>query len=65
VQVTQNPMSVRECEYVVDLGFQGAPEENALRALRNDAGTRGVNAILLVMETGTRVTRAEGYLCAD
>lgn len=64
VEVTDNTISVQECEFITDVPFDGGTDENAVRALRNTAGRLGANTILLVM-SGTTVTRVEGYLCGD
>ena len=63
VSVTENATTAQECEFVIDLPFQGT-DENSMRTLRNEAGRLGSNLVLLVTE-GTTVVRAEGYLCAD
>lgn len=67
VQVTDNEVRARECEFVSDLSVRSPDpsDEGALRALRNEAGAAGANLVLLVMEGRTTVGRAEGYLCAD
>ncbi len=67
VQVTENALTVRECEYIdeLPLGSRSVSDVNAMRALRNEAGAAGANLVLLVMETRTTIARAEGYLCAD
>lgn len=67
VQVTDNEVRARECEFVSDLTVRSADpsDDDALRMLRNDAGAAGANLVLLVMEGRTTVARAEGYLCAD
>ena len=63
VSVTENATTAQECEYVTELALQGT-DENAMRALRNEAGRMGANLVLLVTD-GATVVRAEGYLCAD
>jgi hypothetical protein len=65
VQVTENALSVRECEFVVGLSGQRSLDDDAVRALRNAAGSQGANTVLMVMQTRTTLARAEGYLCAD
>ena len=65
VQVTENALAVRECEFVVGLSGQRSLDDDAVRALRNAAGSQGANTVLLVMQTRTTLARAEGYLCAD
>ena len=65
VQVTQNAAAARDCEYVAELPTRSAPSDDSLRALRNEAGDLGANLVLLVMESRTTISRAEGYLCAD
>lgn len=63
VSITENATTAQECEYVTALPVQGT-DENAMRALRNEAGRLGSNLVLLVRD-GATVVRAEGYLCAD
>jgi len=65
VQVTENAMSAQQCEYVDELLVESTPDGNDLRALRNEAGGRGVNLILMLRGPAGQVLRAEGYLCAD
>jgi len=68
VQMTDNAEITQDCEFITDLdlpGGQSTRDANAMRALRNQAGSRGANLVLLVMETRTTIERAEGYLCAD
>lgn len=67
VQLTEDAEETHECEFVAHLPLSGArvSDVNAMRALRNEAGRQGANLVLLVMETRTRIARAEGYLCAD
>ena len=65
VQVTENALSVRECEFIVSLSGQRTLDADAVRELRNAAGSQGANTVLLVMQTRTTLARAEGYLCAD
>jgi hypothetical protein len=67
VQLTENAESTHECEFVAHLPLSSTrvSDVNALRMLRNEAGRSGANLVLLVMESRTRIARAEGYLCAD
>ena len=65
VQVTQNAATARDCEYVAELATRSTPSDNSMRELRNEAGNLGANLVLLVMESRTTISRAEGYLCAD
>lgn len=65
VQVTENGMAARDCEYVADLPVESRLDENDMRVLRNEAGIQGANLVLLLRETTGDVLRAEGYLCAD
>ena len=67
VQLTEDAETTHECEFVAHLPLTGASvyDVDAMRTLRNEAGSQGANLVLLVMETRTRVARAEGYLCAD
>jgi hypothetical protein len=65
VQITENAMSARECEYVIELPVENTPTENDLRALRNEAGNRGSNLVLMLRGSAGQILRAEGYLCAD
>lgn len=66
VQVTEMASRARECEFVADIPVrtQSPDDADAMRALRNDAGTAGANLVLLVMQARS-IERAEGYLCAD
>ena len=65
VQVTENAATARDCEYVVELSTRSTPSDDSMRVLRNEAGRLGANLVLLVMESRTTISRAEGYLCAD
>lgn len=67
VQITENPTTTQECEYIADLPLRSSDpaDENAMRSLRNAAGASGANLVFLVMETRSTILRAEGYLCAD
>jgi hypothetical protein len=67
VQLTENAESTHQCEFVAHLSLpsRSASDVNAIRELRNEAGRRGANLVLLVMENRTTIARAEGYLCAD
>ncbi len=67
VQVTDNAESTWECEFITDLplGSTFASDPNAIRELRNEAGRRGANLVLLVLKSRDTIERAEGYLCAD
>ena len=65
VQVTENPLTVRECEFVISLSGQRSLDADGVRALRNAAGSQGANTLFLVMQTRSTLARAEGYLCAD
>lgn len=67
VQITEDPETTHECEFVAYLSLPGtnASDTNTIRALRNEAGRRGANLVLLVMESRSTISGAEGYLCAD
>ena len=66
VQVTENAIRARECEFIADVPVrtQSPDDADAMAALRNDAGAAGANLVLLVMQARS-IQRAEGYLCAD
>jgi hypothetical protein len=60
-------MRSRVCEFVTDLPLRStSPDDaDAIRALRNQAGTVGSNMLLLVMASETTIGRAEAYLCVE
>ena len=67
VQLTEDAEETHECEFVTHLLIDPTriSDVNAIRALRNEAGRRGANLVLLVMVSRTMIEHAEGYLCAD
>lgn len=65
VELAQNPTSVQECEFITTLTTPRGTSDDDIVRLRNEAGARGANTVLLVTGPGGAVTRAEGYLCGD
>jgi hypothetical protein len=65
VELAQTATSVQECEFITILSTPDGTSDDDIVRLRNEAGERGANTVLLVTGPGGGVTRAEGYLCGD
>lgn len=65
VELAQSATSVQECEYITALTAPSTANEDGIIRLRNEAGAKGANTVLLVTGPGGAITRAEGYLCGD